>query len=103
MEGQEKTKMSKEDKKALLRQWKAKQNKKYILKKAEAKSLFNHLRKNLAKSECDHTLRFAMQWLVKKYGDDEAKIAEVVQEFKDDGGFCDCEVLLNCYERYELE
>lgn len=22
---------------------------------------------------------------------------------QDEGGFCDCEILLNCYERYELD
>ena len=27
----------------------------------------------------------------------------IIQELHDMGGFCDCEVLMNCYERYELE
>ena len=27
----------------------------------------------------------------------------ILAEMRDMGGYCDCEVLLNCYERYELE
>ena len=26
-----------------------------------------------------------------------------IEEIQSMGGFCDCEVLLNCYEDYELE
>ena len=32
-----------------------------------------------------------------------AKLEPILQEMRDMGGFCDCEVLLNCYERYEIE
>ena len=31
------------------------------------------------------------------------KKAGILDEIKEMGGYCDCEVLLNCYERYELE
>ena len=95
--------MTKEEKKALLKQWKVSQQKKYILKKAEAKSLFNYLHKKLADCDCDHTLKYSLEWLKKKYDGNDERIAEIMEELNADGGFCDCEVLLNCYERYELE
>ena len=93
--------LSKQQKKELLQKWKAEQNKKYILNKASVKRLFSFLRKELSKEPCDHSLRRTEQWIdahcppEKKEG--------IIQELKDMGGFCDCEVLMNCYERYELE
>lgn len=95
--------LSKDQKKAMLRAYKEKQNKKYILKKAEAKSLFSFLRKKLSENTCDHTLRFSEEWITKKFSEDTGKINAVIRELQEDGGYCDCEVLLNCYERYELE
>lgn len=95
--------MDKQDKKALLRAWREKQKKTYILNKRDATSLFRHLHKCLEKAPCDHTLQNARAWLAKKYAEDAGKQAAVVAEWQEEGGMCDCEVLLNCYERYELE
>lgn len=95
--------MTKGENKALMRAWKEKQNKPYILKKANVKSLFNYLRKCLDKEPCNHTLIHTIEWLKKKYVDNNAIIDRVLDEIREDGGYCDCEVLLNCYERYELE
>ncbi len=55
----------------------------------------------LEKVECDHTLKNTENWL-KKNIDDEEKCNQIRQEIKDDGGYCDCEVLCNCYEEYDI-
>ena len=94
--------LSKEEKKALLKAYKEKQNKKYLLKKREVKSLFGYIRKNLEKTGCDHTLRYTAAWLTKKY-EDESICQQALAEIREDGGYCDCEVILNCYEKYEVE
>lgn len=95
--------MTKEEKRAMLRAWKEKQEKKYILKKREAASLFKYLNKNLEKNSCDHTMKYTMEWLENKFSTQEETITAILEEVNDDGGFCDGEVLFNCYERYELE
>ncbi len=62
--------LSKEEKKALLRAYKEKQTKKYLLKKRDARSLFSYIAKQLAQSGCDHSLRHTEAWLAKKYADE---------------------------------
>lgn len=94
--------LTKEEKKALLRAYREKQKKKYLLKKREARSLFGFLTKQLDAAGCDHTLRHTEAWLAKKY-EDEALRQQILAEIREDGGYCDCEVILNCYERYELD
>lgn len=94
--------LSKEQKKAMLQAWKEKQKKVYILKKREARSLFGSITREIGKQGCDHTLRFTRAWLEKKY-EDEGLRARILAEINEDGGGCDCEVILNCYERYELD
>lgn len=94
--------LTKEEKKAMLKAYKEKQNKKYILKKKDVKSLFNYIAKQLSVAECDHTLKHTQAWLEKKYEDEKIRQC-VIDEIKDDGGYCDCEVLLNCYERCEID
>lgn len=94
--------LSKEEKKALIKAYMAKQNKKYVLKKNEAKSLFNYITKQISNVGCDHTLKHTEAWLAKKF-EDEDKRQLVLKEIAEDGGFCDCEVVMNCYERYDLE
>ena len=94
--------MSKEEKKALLRAWREKQKKVYILKKRDAQSLFGYITRQLEKTGCDHTLTHAKAWLTRKF-EDEALREAVLRELEEDGGGCDCEVILNCYERYELD
>ncbi len=32
----------------------------------------------------------------------EEKIESVITEMKEMGGYCDCEVLLNCYEKFDI-
>ena len=78
------------------------EGKAYILKKREAKSLFTHITRQLAKTPCDHTLTHARAWLEKKFPDG-ARHDAIIREWQEDGGGCDCEIILNCYERYELD
>ena len=93
--------LSKQEKKELLKRWKAEQNKKYLLNKTKVRQLFRFLQKELKKEPCDHTLKKTAQWVGAHCPPD--KLEPILQEMRDMGGFCDCEVLLNCYERYEIE
>ena len=95
-------KLSKEEKKALLQAYNEKQNKKYLLSKRDGKSLFNYISKQLSADECDHTLKHTSAWLAKKFEDENTR-QRVLNEIQEDGGYCDCEVLMNCYERYDLD
>lgn len=92
--------LSKEEKKALLRQWKAEQNKKYVLSKTRVQKLFRFLEKQLEATSCDHTLKHTEQWLNKNLPPE--KTANALTEMQEMGGYCDCEVLANCYERYDI-
>lgn len=98
--GENMAELSKEEKKALIKKSKAAQTRKYILNKANAKKLFRYLETQLRDMPCDHTLRDTQQWLKdnlpKEKGD------SIIAEMKEMGGYCDCEVLLNCYETYDI-
>ncbi len=95
--------MDKNQKKALLRAWEEKQKKSYLLKKADAQRLFGYLQQCLEQAPCDHTLCHTLEWLRKKYPDRDNLVDQIVQEIQEEGGYCDCEVILNCYDRYEPE
>ena len=92
--------LSKEEKKTLMKKWKATQNKKYILSKIKARKLFCYLETQLENTPCNHTLCFTNQWL--KDNLPQEKVNSVLAEMKEMGGYCDCEVLLNCYEKYDI-
>lgn len=92
--------LSKEEKKALMKKWKDSQNKKYILSKAKTQKLFRYLEAQLEDTPCNHTLCYTEQWL--KDNLSEEKIKSVIAEMEEMGGYCDCEVLLNCYEKYDI-
>lgn len=93
--------LTKEQKKEMLRKWRADQKKKYLLNKTNARKLFSYLRRELSKAPCDHTLKNTEKW-IDEHCPPEKKDG-ILEEIKEMGGFCDCEVLLNCYSRYELE
>lgn len=65
-----------------------------------ARELFEYLEEQLDNSCCDHTLRYTEQWL--KDNISQEMIESVITEITDMGGYCDCEVLLNCYEDYDI-
>lgn len=95
-----KPELSKEEKKALVKKWKATQKKKYILSKIKAQKLFRYLEAQLEATPCDNTLHFTEQWLEDNIPQE--KIENIITEIKDMGGYCDCEVLFNCYDKYDI-
>lgn len=91
--------LSKDDKRALKNKWKAQQkSKEYILSRKQAEKLFYFVEAQLDKYNCDHTRKYTEQWLNKNLPSE--KIPDVLDEMKDMGGYCDCEVIMNCYEKY---
>ena len=92
--------LSKEEKKALMKKWKDSQSKKYILSKTKTQKLFRYLETQLVDTPCNHKLRYTEQWL--KDNLPEEKVKSVIAEMNEMGGYCDCEVLLNCYEKYDI-
>ena len=92
--------LSKEEKKALMKKWKDTQNKKYLLSKTKVQKLFLYLETQLEETPCNHTLCHTKQWL--KENCPQEKIEGIIAEMKEMGGCCDCEVLLNCYEKYDI-
>ncbi len=92
--------LSKEEKKALMKKWKDSQNKRYILSKTKTQKLFRYLETQLDDTPCNHTLCYTEQWL--KDNLSEEKVNSVIAEIKEMGGYCDCEVLLNCYKKYDI-
>ncbi len=65
------------------------------ISKVEMSTLFNHLDAALIEG-CDHSLRFAREFLLSKSLADTTIIAWL----RDYGGYCDCEVLANVEEQW---
>jgi hypothetical protein len=59
---------------------------------AELADLGNHLRARLSEQGCDHTLRLTQEWLG---ASKVAKAKGVMDALRNQGGYCDCEVLYN--------
>ena len=76
------------------------QKKQHILTADQADALFEYLDIRLQDRGCDHTHRFTLEWLEKHFASNQRE--DILAEIEDMGGYCDCEVLLNCYEDYEL-
>jgi len=72
-----------------------------VLNRDQALELFIYLENNLSHTDCDHTLHFTGLWLIDHFAPDVCRAA--IEEIQSMGGFCDCEVLMNCYEDYELD
>ena len=94
-------KLSKEEKKALQAKYTASVSKEYILTQAQVGDLFAFLDSQLEETPCNHTLQFTAQWLEENVNT--ADIEAVLAEINEMGGYCDCEVLMNCYEEYDVE
>lgn len=71
----------------------------FILKKKDVRKLFRYLEKQLDKESCDNTLKYTKKWVEDNFPN---QYDEIIEEIEDEGGYCDCEVLMNCYEDYEL-
>lgn len=91
--------LSKEEKKAKQQAYRQAQKRSYQLSLAEAEALFAYLDEQLEEEDCDHTLRYTQQWLQQQA---HPQMAAVIAELQEMGGYCDCEVLANCYEDYDL-
>lgn len=69
----------------MMKQWKAAQEKKYILSKAQVKKYFAFLENALERQPCDHTLRHTEKWLAGHYKG--GKIDDIIEEIKEMGGY----------------
>jgi|SRR5690606_10282589 len=62
------------------------------------KALFDHLDNELSNNNCDHNLKYSIEFLQSQSIDN---IEEVTEWFKENGGYCDCEVLANVEEKFD--
>lgn len=92
--------MNKDRKKELLAQWKESQKRTYLLSKDQAEDLLSFVDEQVGEHDCDHTLRFTKQWLDENIPPEQH--AAVLEELASMGGNCDCEVMYNCYEDYDV-
>ena len=67
------------------------------MSEVELAALFEHLTTELASISCDHTLRMTEEWIQST----DHSIQDVVQWFRDNGGYCDCEVLANVNDHFK--
>lgn len=81
-------------------EYKQQQRREHILTADQAASLLEYLDIRLQDSGCNHTHRFTQEWLEQHA--DFMLHERILCELEDMGGYCDCAVLLNCYEDYEL-
>lgn len=72
----------------------------YILSKENVQKLFAYLEEQVDAFGCDNTMRFTEQWLKDNISAELYK--SVIEEITGMGGYCDCEVLFNCYEDYDI-
>lgn len=72
----------------------------HILSENEAASLLQYVELKLQYHTCKHDHRYTLEWLEQHV--DFMQHEAILSELEDMGGYCDCEVLLNCYEDYEL-
>ena len=93
--------ISDEEKRRMKSEWAASQRPQYILEREQVEDLFAFLDHVLDETPCDHTLRHTAKWIGKNCPDD--KKEAVFREIQEMGGYCDCEVLMNCYEEYEID
>lgn len=73
----------------------------YILSLAQVVSLFEYVESKLEDTGCDHSRRHTQQWLSMNIPQEQHE--DVLAEIEEMGGYCDCELLMNCYEEYEEE
>ncbi len=81
-------------------EYKAQQKVDHILTANQAAALFDFLEIRIQEEGCNHSRRFTQAWLDENI--DFTQHDAILTELDDMGGYCDCEVLLNCYEDYEL-
>lgn len=57
--------------------------------KGKLEDLFDYLETKLGKEECNHSLRYAMQFMMEK----RLNFPKVTSWLNNNGGYCDCKVL----------
>lgn len=57
--------------------------------------MFRYVAENVGTYGCDNTMRFTRKWLMKHFDHDLSKVSDAMDFLMDNGGYCDCEVLLN--------
>lgn len=65
------------------------------LDKKQQLALKNHLTLKLSAKECNHTLRYTEGWLTDNIVQENH--ADILEGFREEGGYCDCEVLANVF------
>ncbi len=73
----------------------------YILTVEQVAALYEYVEEMLEESGCDHTRKHTLKWLEENIPADQREA--VAAEIEEMGGYCDCEVLMNCYEEYDEE
>lgn len=81
-------------------EYKPQQKTSHILTPDEAASLLQFIELRLQYHACKHNHRFTMLWL--EHHVDFMKHDAILTELEDMGGYCDCAILSNCYEDYNL-
>jgi hypothetical protein len=83
------------------KQWQAQQRASaraaFPLSDADLSAMFEELDDQLERDPCDHTLRFTMRWLASSGH----ASGPVVDWLRDNGGYCDCEVVANVCDHWE--
>ena len=92
--------MDKAQKKALKDAWKQANKSVYELTQEEAEELFDFVEDGVEEQGCDHTRRFTDAWIRENIAPERHE--KIYAEIEDMGGYCDCEVLCNCYEEYDV-
>lgn len=87
-------------KKLLKAQWKQQNKPHFELNREEAESLLVYVDGYIAELGCDHTLRFTRVWMENNISPERHE--KIYAEIEDMGGYCDCEVVCNCYEEYDI-
>ncbi len=81
-------------------EYKTQQKKEHLLTPDQAASLLQYIELRLQYHTCKHNHRFTQEWLEQNM--DFMKHNAVLDELENMEGYCDCAVLRNCYEDYEL-
>ena len=60
-------------------------------------AMFDRLDAELTDAGCDHSLRFVEAWAA----ENEVEVNNLTEWCRENGGYCDCEVLANCKEHWQ--
>jgi hypothetical protein len=93
--------MDKNRKKLLLAQWRQENKRHLELGREEAEAMLMYVDECIAEQGCDHTLRFTASWMNEHIPHERHE--KIYAEIEDMGGYCDCEMVCNCYEDYDID